>query len=37
MFKMVKSDGVLSLYKGYQATLLRDVPFVAIQFFFYGN
>ncbi|KAF9997046.1 hypothetical protein BGZ80_011076 [Entomortierella chlamydospora] len=32
---IVKHDGVPALYQGYRATLLRDVPFSALQFAFY--
>ncbi|KAI1314781.1 hypothetical protein EDD11_001709 [Mortierella claussenii] len=32
---IVKYDGVGALYQGYRATLLRDVPFSALQFAFY--
>ncbi|KAF9349353.1 hypothetical protein BGX26_012321 [Mortierella sp. AD094] len=32
---IVKYDGVAALYQGYRATLLRDVPFSALQFAFY--
>jgi hypothetical protein len=34
---IIKYDGVGALYQGYRATLLRDVPFSALQFAFYGN
>lgn len=34
---IVKYDGVGALYQGYRATLMRDVPFSALQFAFYGN
>jgi len=34
---IVKYDGVGALYQGYRATLLRDVPFSALQFAFYGK
>lgn len=34
---IVKYDGVGALYQGYRATLLRDVPFSALQFAFYGT
>ncbi|KAG0002953.1 hypothetical protein BGZ80_003507 [Entomortierella chlamydospora] len=32
---IVKHDGAGALYQGYRATLLRDVPFSALQFAFY--
>ncbi|KAH7032055.1 mitochondrial carrier domain-containing protein [Linnemannia elongata] len=32
---IVKYDGVAALYQGYRATLMRDVPFSALQFAFY--
>ncbi|KAF9126354.1 hypothetical protein BGW39_006690 [Mortierella sp. 14UC] len=32
---IVKYDGVGALYQGYKATLMRDVPFSALQFAFY--
>ncbi|KAF9182975.1 hypothetical protein BGZ51_000679 [Haplosporangium sp. Z 767] len=32
---IIKYDGVGALYQGYRATLLRDVPFSALQFAFY--
>ncbi|KAG0267712.1 hypothetical protein BG011_000023 [Mortierella polycephala] len=32
---IVKYDGAGALYHGYKATLLRDVPFAALQFAFY--
>ncbi|ORZ27755.1 mitochondrial carrier domain-containing protein [Lobosporangium transversale] len=32
---IVKYDGIGALYQGYRATLLRDVPFSALQFAFY--
>ncbi|KAF8951766.1 hypothetical protein CPC16_010096 [Podila verticillata] len=32
---IVKYDGVGALYQGYRATLMRDVPFSALQFAFY--
>ncbi|KAI8594717.1 mitochondrial carrier domain-containing protein, partial [Dissophora ornata] len=32
---IIKLDGVGALYQGYRATLLRDVPFSALQFAFY--
>ncbi|KAF9923176.1 hypothetical protein FBU30_006749 [Linnemannia zychae] len=32
---IVKYDGVGALYQGYRATLVRDVPFSALQFAFY--
>ncbi|KAF9429298.1 hypothetical protein BGZ76_001515 [Entomortierella beljakovae] len=32
---IVKYDGVGALFQGYRATLLRDVPFSALQFAFY--
>jgi hypothetical protein len=32
---IVKYDGVAALYQGYRATLVRDVPFSALQFAFY--
>ncbi|RUS21145.1 mitochondrial carrier domain-containing protein [Jimgerdemannia flammicorona] len=35
--QIVKYDGFGSLYHGYKATLLRDVPFSALQFAFYGK
>lgn len=34
---IVKYDGVGALFHGYKATLLRDVPFSALQFAFYGK
>jgi len=34
---IVKYDGVGALYQGYRATLMRDVPFSALQFAFYGT
>lgn len=34
---IVKYDGIGALYQGYRATLLRDVPFSALQFAFYGT
>ncbi|KAF9581594.1 hypothetical protein BGW38_001336 [Lunasporangiospora selenospora] len=32
---IIKYDGVQALFQGYRATLLRDVPFSALQFAFY--
>ncbi|KAG0306814.1 hypothetical protein BGZ98_001679 [Dissophora globulifera] len=32
---IIKHDGAGALYQGYRATLLRDVPFSALQFAFY--
>jgi hypothetical protein len=33
---IIKNDGLRSLFRGYRATLLRDVPCTAIQFALYG-
>ncbi|KAF9354476.1 hypothetical protein BGX34_011005 [Mortierella sp. NVP85] len=32
---IIKHDGASALYQGYRATLMRDVPFSALQFAFY--
>jgi hypothetical protein len=34
---IIKHDGFAALYQGYRATLMRDVPFSALQFAFYGK